>query len=123
MFRGRTCRGQHSLPGRDNWTQGGTFRDRRGARGRGIGRGYRLGGGRGTAYFERGLKFEEDGLLHEDFLALVAESLDLGLEEVDLLGHFGVPDRKQLLDDVVNINLDLPLHGLYLNLSELQLLL
>ena len=58
-------------------------------------------------------------MLHEDFLALVAKSLNLGLEEVDLLGHFGIPDCKQLLNDVVNIDLDLPLHCLYLNLKRI----
>jgi hypothetical protein len=69
---------------------GGICRGRRGAINRGTVRECLLSGGSVTAYFEGRFQLEEDGLLHEYFLALVAESLDLAFQEVDLLGHLGV---------------------------------
>lgn len=40
----------------------------------------------------------------------MAQSLDLALKEVDLLGHLGVAHAQQLLDDVVHVYLDLTVH-------------
>ena len=40
----------------------------------------------------------------------MAESLDLALEQVDLLRHLGIPHGEQLFDDVVDVDLDLALH-------------
>jgi hypothetical protein len=42
----------------------------------------------------------------------VAKSFDFALEEVDLLGDFGVTDRKQLFYDVVNVYFNLALHSI-----------
>jgi hypothetical protein len=66
-----------------------------------------------TTDLEGSLQFEEDGLLHEDLLALVAEAFDFALEQVHLLGHLRVPHRQQLLDDVVHVDFNLALHPIY----------
>lgn len=68
----------------------------------------------GTAYFEGSFQFEEDGLLHEDFFAFMAESLDFSFQKVYLFGDFGVSDSQQFLNDVIDIDLNLPLHRLSL---------
>ena len=92
-----------------------TCRGRTVAAGLGTARECHLGKVMVTTDFERCFQFEEDGLLHEDLLALMAEALDFSLEEVDLFGDFGVAHAQQFLDDVVDVDLDFPLHLIILN--------
>lgn len=63
-----------------------------------------------SAYFQRGLKLNENGLLEEDLPRLEAKSSDLILSEIDLLAWSVSSDGEQLLYDAVDVDIDFPFH-------------
>ena len=107
----RTSLGQHNLPKIDSSTQVGIFRDQTDEASQDIAHECHLRFScKLTTNFERGFKLEENRLLHKYFFCSVTESFDLVLQKVDLFGHFGVADRKQFVNYVVDIEIDFSLH-------------
>lgn len=109
-FQVKICLYRRNLPERGSLTREGICRGRRVWANQDTGHEYLLNIELLTTDFERSFKLEEDGLLHEYFFRFLAEASNLGLEEVDLFGHFRVFDREQFFDDVVNVYLYLALH-------------
>lgn len=81
----KICLYPRSPQGKDSWHLEGIYHVRTIAKDRDTGHEYHLDSLNYTTNFKWSLQLEEDRLLHEYLLALVAKSFYFSLEEIDLL--------------------------------------